>query len=94
MAEIINRSLVHIQTSKALVVAERRLGEEWEFEIAPGVKMVMCWIPPGEFLMGSPERGGSWNAAADDCRSSYRCASNLGARGYDMGFRVARSSDL
>ena len=23
--------------------------------IAPGVMMRMCWIPPGEFLMGSPE---------------------------------------
>ena len=55
MAEIIRRSLAHIQTSKALAVPERRAGEECEFEIAPGVKMVMCWIPPGEFLMGSPE---------------------------------------
>jgi formylglycine-generating enzyme required for sulfatase activity len=33
----------------------RREGEEQEFEIAPGVWIVMCWIPPGEFLMGSPE---------------------------------------
>ena len=55
MSEIINRSLVQIQTSKALAVPQRRAGEECEFEIAPGVKMVMCWIPPGEFLMGSPE---------------------------------------
>jgi formylglycine-generating enzyme required for sulfatase activity len=30
-------------------------GEERDFEIAPGVKMTMCWIPPGEFMMGSPE---------------------------------------
>jgi formylglycine-generating enzyme required for sulfatase activity len=29
-------------------------GEEREFEIAPGVTMTMCWIPPGEFVMGSP----------------------------------------
>jgi len=55
LSEIISRSLVHIQTSKTLAVSERRPGEECEFEIAPGVKMVMCWIPPGEFLMGSPE---------------------------------------
>ena len=54
MAEIISRPLAHIQTSKALAVTKRRPGEEVEFEIAPGVKMVMCWIPPGEFLMGSP----------------------------------------
>ena len=55
MAEMISRSLAHIQTSRALAVPQRRAGEECEFEIAPGVKMVMCWIPPGEFLMGSPE---------------------------------------
>jgi len=55
MAEIISRSLVHIQTCKALAVTERRPGEEWEIDVSPGVKMVMCWIPPGEFLMGSPE---------------------------------------
>ena len=30
-------------------------GEERDFEIAPGVKMTMRWIPPGEFMMGSPE---------------------------------------
>ena len=29
-------------------------GEERDFEIAPGVMMRMCWIPPGEFVMGSP----------------------------------------
>jgi len=55
MAEMISRSIAHIQTSKALAVPQRRAGEECEFEIAPGVKLVMCWIPPGEFLMGSPE---------------------------------------
>jgi len=55
MAEIISRSLAHIHASKALSVPERRPGEEMELEIASGVKLVMCWIPPGEFLMGSPE---------------------------------------
>ena len=55
LSEIISRSLAHIKVSKALVVPERRAGEEQEFEIAPGVKMVMCWIPPGDFLMGSLE---------------------------------------
>ena len=30
-------------------------GEERDFEIAPGVTMTFSWIPPGEFLMGSPE---------------------------------------
>jgi formylglycine-generating enzyme required for sulfatase activity len=31
-----------------------RAGEEREFEIAAGVTLTMCWIPPGEFVMGSP----------------------------------------
>jgi formylglycine-generating enzyme required for sulfatase activity/serine/threonine protein kinase len=32
-----------------------KAGEEREFEIAPGMSMTFCWIPPGEFMMGSPE---------------------------------------
>jgi len=55
LSEIISRSIAHIQTSRALAVSIRQPGEEREFEIAPGVMMVMCWIPPGEYLMGSPE---------------------------------------
>jgi formylglycine-generating enzyme required for sulfatase activity len=35
--------------------AGRKPGEELIFEIAKGVKMTFCWIPPGEFEMGSPE---------------------------------------
>jgi formylglycine-generating enzyme required for sulfatase activity len=31
-----------------------RAGDERDFEIAAGVKVTMCWIPPGEFVMGSP----------------------------------------
>ena len=54
LSEIISRSLLHIQTRAELVVSARKAGEERVFEIAPGVKIVMCWIPPGEFLMGSP----------------------------------------
>ena len=30
-----------------------RAGEERVFEITPGVKLTMCWIPAGEFVMGS-----------------------------------------
>jgi len=30
-----------------------KAGEQRDFEIAPGVKITMCWIPPAEFLMGS-----------------------------------------
>ena len=32
-----------------------RAGEERDFEYARGFRVRMCWIPPGEFLMGSPE---------------------------------------
>jgi formylglycine-generating enzyme required for sulfatase activity len=32
-----------------------RAGEERVFEIAEGVKLTMCWIPAGEFVMGSFE---------------------------------------
>jgi formylglycine-generating enzyme required for sulfatase activity len=55
LSEIIGRALVHIRASTSRALPERIAGEECEFEIAPGVKMVMCWIPPGEFHMGSPE---------------------------------------
>jgi formylglycine-generating enzyme required for sulfatase activity len=55
LSEIINRSLVHLRTSQSLATRHRDPGEEREFEIARGVMMRMCWIPPGEFLMGSPE---------------------------------------
>lgn len=36
-------------------VVGTKAGEERDFEIAPGMNMTFCWIPPGEFLMGSPE---------------------------------------
>ena len=34
--------------------AGSKAGEERDFEIAPGVSMTFCWVPAGEFLMGSP----------------------------------------
>jgi formylglycine-generating enzyme required for sulfatase activity len=60
---MVNRSLAQIQTNQTSglsrsggeLVAPLKAGDEREFEIAPGVKIVMCWIPPGDFLMGSPE---------------------------------------
>ncbi len=35
-------------------IDKHKAGEEREFEIAPGVRMTMCWIPQGDFMMGSP----------------------------------------
>ena len=34
---------------------EHRPGEERDFDLVEGCKIRMCWIPPGEFLMGSPQ---------------------------------------
>jgi formylglycine-generating enzyme required for sulfatase activity len=63
LEEMVSRSLAHIRANPASGLSQSgcelvvgfRAGDEREFEIAPGVKIVMCWIPPGEFLMGSPE---------------------------------------
>ncbi len=63
LEEMVSRSLAQIRANPASglshrsgeLVAPLKAGDEREFEIAPGVKIVMCWIPPGEFLMGSPE---------------------------------------
>ncbi|QVL34012.1 formylglycine-generating enzyme family protein [Telmatocola sphagniphila] len=35
--------------------AEPKPGQEVELEIANGVKMKFCWIPPGKATLGSPE---------------------------------------
>ena len=34
---------------------EPQAGEEREFDLVEGCKISMCWIPPGDFLMGSSE---------------------------------------
>jgi sulfatase modifying factor 1 len=36
-------------------IAGLKAGEEREFEIAVGLKMVFCWIPAGETQLGSPK---------------------------------------
>ena len=63
LEEMVSRSLAQIRVNPASgliqsggeLAAPLKAGDEREFEIAPGVKIVMCWIPPGEFLMGSLE---------------------------------------
>ena len=52
---MILRSLDHLSEAAGLIQLDPRPGEEREFQIAPGVTMRMCWCPPGEFMMGSPE---------------------------------------
>jgi formylglycine-generating enzyme required for sulfatase activity len=70
LEEMVSRSLAQIQINQTSalgqsggeLVAQLKAGDEREFEIAPGVKIVMCWIPPGKFLMGSPEdEEGRWD---------------------------------
>ena len=42
---------------KARIVAcDRNPGEEREVVLAQGVNIVLCWIPPGSFEMGSPDQ--------------------------------------
>ena len=55
LEEMIIRSLDHLSESAGLIALEPRPGEERDFQIATGVTMRMCWCPPGEFLMGSPD---------------------------------------
>jgi formylglycine-generating enzyme required for sulfatase activity len=62
LEEMILRSLDHLSDSAELIALEPRPGEERDFQIAPGLTMRMCWCPPGEFLMGSPEsEAGRWD---------------------------------
>jgi len=44
------------------------VGEERDFEIAPGIVMTMCWIPPGHFHMGSPDHE---SGRRDDMEGPY-----------------------
>jgi formylglycine-generating enzyme required for sulfatase activity len=46
--------IAQIKREEALAEdAKRPAGGKREFEIAEGVKLTMCWIPAGEFVMGS-----------------------------------------
>ena len=73
LSEIISRSILHIQTGRALVGPARKAGDEHEFEITHGVKIVMCWIPPGEFLMGKLEG----EKSRDDDETQHRVTIKL-----------------
>jgi formylglycine-generating enzyme required for sulfatase activity len=63
LEEMVSRALAQIRSnptsgliqSTGELAALLKAGDEREFEIAPGVKIVMCWIPPGEFLMGNAD---------------------------------------
>jgi sulfatase modifying factor 1 len=57
LTEIVNSSyanLIEDKSSYSLKNGVLRPGEEREFILNRDVKIVMCWIPPGKFTMGSP----------------------------------------
>jgi formylglycine-generating enzyme required for sulfatase activity len=64
--------------AKAAIAARSKVGskagEEKDFEIAAGMKMTFCWIPPGEFLMGSPVG----EAGRDDDEHQHRVTISKG----------------
>jgi formylglycine-generating enzyme required for sulfatase activity len=59
--ELTNREFGETSDCKNEIIASgdslngMRAEQECLWEIALGVKMIFCWCPPGEFLMGSPE---------------------------------------
>ena len=48
-------SVVLVPKVELSAAKDRKGGEEVEFEIADGVKMRFCWIPPGKATLGSPK---------------------------------------
>ena len=40
-------------TDSLAPVSGRSSGEEWAFEVGPGIRMRFCWVPAGRFRMGS-----------------------------------------
>ena len=54
LSEINHRFLSLLRTSQSLAMRHRKPGGRCDFEIAPGVTMRMCWIPPGAVLPGRP----------------------------------------
>ncbi len=60
--------------SEKLSLPGSKAGEQRDFEIAPGVKITMCWIPPGVFLMGSPKA----EVGRDEDETQHRVKSSKG----------------
>jgi formylglycine-generating enzyme required for sulfatase activity len=50
----IDKLMVQINQGRVQINQGRVQMNERKFEIAPGVAMTFCWIPPGKFIMGSP----------------------------------------
>lgn len=52
-----------IATGGSGVAEMNRPGDERKFEIAPGMMIDFCWIPPGEFIMGNATKDSGDNDA-------------------------------
>ena len=60
-----------------IVVSAPKPGEAREIEIAPGVKMTFCWIPPGTAMLGFPQ--GEAGRTKDEVEHEYT------SKGFWMG---------
>lgn len=67
-----------LPAEQALAGAAVDAQSEEEFDLITGCKIPMCWVPPGEFLMGSPE--GEYGAREDETQHSVKIS-----RGFWMG---------
>ena len=66
------------KSPKPMVVAPvPKPGETREVEIAPGVKMTFCWIPPGTATLGSPE--------SEKARANNEAEHEYTSKGFWMG---------
>jgi len=68
LSEIITSSLSVICEQKALQMKAPQPGEEREFIITPEIRIIMCWIPAGDFMMGSPDD----EPARFECEAQHR----------------------
>jgi formylglycine-generating enzyme required for sulfatase activity len=55
VAAVIRQGSVAPSAESGSAGPEPQAGEEREFDLVEGCKISMCWIPPGDFLMGSSE---------------------------------------
>jgi formylglycine-generating enzyme required for sulfatase activity len=54
VAPVVNPVAVALPVTRRPVAPIHQPGEERDFYLTDSMKIRMCWIPPGEFLMGSP----------------------------------------
>jgi len=60
----------------------KKPGEERDFDIKDGVTLRMCWIPAGEFMMGSPK--GDFGRKEDEIQQRVRITSGFWIGKYEV----------